>query len=134
MGDSVSIAVAIVRDERDFLLVRRRAREGALRWQFPSGHVEFGENSKEAAEREVFEETHVKCRALSKIGERVHPDTGARVSYWLCAYESGVAEIGDKEELDDITWMSGPQVIKAITSDLFAPVREMLESSAKASE
>ena len=37
------IAVAIVVSDGRVLMVRRRQKEGALHWQFPSGSVETGE-------------------------------------------------------------------------------------------
>src|SRR5258708_1072072 len=83
--------VAVVRDKNKFLLVQRRVAEGALLWNFPGGKIEAGESDFKAAEREVLEETGVKCRALRKVGERRHPDTGRLVAYVLCDYNSGNA-------------------------------------------
>jgi 8-oxo-dGTP diphosphatase len=124
---SVRIAVAIVQNKRgQFLLVRRRYKEGSLHWQFPSGRIEPGENSLHAAERETMEETGVRCHATTALGKRVHPDTGVITEYWLCSYESGKEFVRDSDELDDIRWMSGAESIAAISSDLFPSVRDVL--------
>lgn len=34
------------------------------KWVFPGGHIKRGEATKKAAEREVFEETGIKCKAI----------------------------------------------------------------------
>ena len=38
-------------------------------WDFPKGHLEAGESSEQAALREVEEETGIRARILSKVGQ-----------------------------------------------------------------
>ena len=70
------IAAAIVVNDGQVLMVRRRVKEGELSWQFPAGEVEPGESPDDAAVRETSEETGLKVRATSQLGSRVHPNTG----------------------------------------------------------
>lgn len=123
------IAVAIVEKNREFLIVRRRKKEGSLLWQFPAGAVENSEADNHAAERETFEETNIRCKAVKQFGERIHPETNVKVSYWLCEYVEGLLELKDKEELDQAKWASGKDVLSSITSDLYPPIREYIEES-----
>jgi 8-oxo-dGTP pyrophosphatase MutT (NUDIX family) len=60
-------------DGVEVALAARRTRKGDLAWGLPKGLVEPGEESEEAALREVQEETGLEARILSSLGE---------ISYW----------------------------------------------------
>jgi ADP-ribose pyrophosphatase YjhB (NUDIX family) len=63
--------------------------------------VEPGETEIQAVEREVREEVGLKVRARSRLGQRVHPDTGRLLAYWICEPVSGDGSITDTEELPE---------------------------------
>lgn len=84
---------AVVIDDGRVLLVRRRVREGSLRWQFPAGKIEAGESPVTAAVRETLEEVGLEVRYVDTLGERDHPVTGRRMYYVECAVESGIATV-----------------------------------------
>ncbi len=65
----IGVAVIVVRDGR-VLLGKRRHAHGAGTWQFPGGHLEYGESIEACARRELFEET-----GLSIINLRRGPFT-----------------------------------------------------------
>jgi 8-oxo-dGTP diphosphatase len=71
------IAAAIIVKDGLVLMIRRRVPEGQLSWQFPSGKIEPGETGEEAAVRETAEEVGLTVGVLRRLGERVHPLTGA---------------------------------------------------------
>lgn len=50
-------------------------------WDFPKGHIEEGESSKDAAIREVGEETGVKAEIIERVGDTkyFYFDAGERV-------------------------------------------------------
>ena len=76
-GTRIAAAGAIVRDDRDRLLLVRRGREpGRGLWSIPGGRVEPGEGAREAAVREVEEETGVRVVVTGLAGfvERPGPD------------------------------------------------------------
>lgn len=52
----IGVAVIVVRDGR-VLLGKRKNAHGAGTWQFPGGHLEYGEAIEDCARRELFEET-----------------------------------------------------------------------------
>jgi 8-oxo-dGTP diphosphatase len=122
------IAVAVVQKNNEILLVRRRRKEGNLQWQFPSGEIESAESNEQACMREVFEETNVTCRTVKKFGERIHPDSHVEIHYWLCDYVSGEAIVKDDDELDQVQWCNPSTVGKLITSSLFQPIADYLDS------
>ncbi len=124
------VALGIVLHDGDVLVVKKRAGNGALDWRFPGGVVESGESEAEAAVREVAEETGVHCTPVWKLGERVHPDTGQVVTYWLCHYDQGVAALEEPEKFSEVAWMRPEDVIRTFADQLFEPVRSYLQSEA----
>jgi 8-oxo-dGTP diphosphatase len=56
------------------LLVKVKNLKGEIRWTFPKGHLEKGETWRDAALREVEEETGWKCRTRGLL---------SNVSYWF---------------------------------------------------
>lgn len=127
MPTDIPVVVSIVSRRGRFLLIRRRHAEGSLRWQFPGGKQERGESLAKAAERETLEETGVVCRAIHEIGSRLHPQTKVMISYWLCRYEGSDTPLSiPSDEVGDARWISGPEALRTLTSDLYEPIRKYL--------
>ena len=124
------VALGIVLREGDVLVVKKIAEDGALDWRFPGGVVESSESEAEAAVREVAEETGVQCSPVRKLGERIHPDTGQGIAYWLCRYEQGVAALEEPEKFSDVAWMHPEDVIHMFGEQLFGPVKSYLHHEA----
>jgi 8-oxo-dGTP diphosphatase len=59
----IGVAVIVVREGR-VLLGKRRNSHGAGTWQFPGGHLEYGESIEACARRELFEETGLSIISL----------------------------------------------------------------------
>ncbi|HAM54192.1 MAG TPA: NUDIX hydrolase [Candidatus Rokubacteria bacterium] len=74
MRKEVSAGGLVVRDGKA-LLVKVENLEGEVRWTFPKGHLEAGEGPRQAALREVEEETGWACRIQ-------RPLTTARYRFW----------------------------------------------------
>jgi 8-oxo-dGTP diphosphatase len=123
------VVIAVVQADDRFLLVRRKQAEGKLTWNFPGGKIEAGESELAAAEREVFEETGVHCEAIRKVGERRHPNTGRLVSYVLCGYTNGDAHNTEPDKSTDVHWLKPASVMARITSNLYAPVKDLLQTA-----
>ena len=82
------------------LLIKRGKEPGIGQWSIPGGVVRTGETLKEAAVREVLEETHleVEVLALAKVLERIFRDPDGRVAYhyvlvdFLCRWVRGALQ------------------------------------------
>ncbi len=121
------IVIAIVVSGGRFLMVRRKQKEGDLHWQFPAGGIEKDESDFEAAKREVLEETDIICQPSRILGQRTHPNTGREVVYVQCKYVTGIPTVKDNEEVDHAEWMSPGEISKVVTSDIFPPVRRLID-------
>ena len=71
----IGVAVIVVRDGR-VLLGKRKNAHGAGCWQFPGGHLEYGESIEACAQRELFEET-----GLTLVRQHTGPFTDDRIEY-----------------------------------------------------
>jgi 8-oxo-dGTP diphosphatase len=65
------VAAVIERDGR-ILICQRRGGSHALKWEFPGGKVEAGEDARSALERELREELQIDAR----IGPELHAQSG----------------------------------------------------------
>ncbi len=93
------------------LLISRFDRRHRLIWSFPKGHLEAGESHREAAIREVQEETGILAEVIEPIGEidfwfmaegrRIHKT----VHHFLMRRISG--ELSDSDpEVESVEWVA----------------------------
>lgn len=103
---------AIVLDGNEkILLVKRGNEPGRGKWSFPGGLVNVGEAVKDAAKREVKEETglSVKIGDLAGVVDVVIKDDNEKVQYhyviidFFATRESG--EISPRSDAEDVRWM-----------------------------
>jgi len=96
-------------------LIARHDRRGRLVWSLPKGHLEAGESARDAAVREVAEETGIVGTVLAELGvidfwfvtetNRVHKT----VHHFLLDRTSG--ELSDADiEVVDVQWVPLAQV------------------------
>lgn len=98
-------------------IVVRRARKGPKvllvhrprynDWSFPKGKLDAGESFKQAALREVLEETGYRCIAHKpRLASLQYYDGSGRskeVRYWIMTVEKG--EFVPNDEVDEIDWV-----------------------------
>ena len=108
-------AGGLVIDSRDAAqakaaLIGRTDRRGRLLWSLPKGHVEPGETTKDAAVREVAEETGITGQVLAELGtidfwfvadgRRIHKT----VHHFLLVATEGELSAEDVE-VDEVAWV-----------------------------
>lgn len=94
----------IVPDEEGKILMVKQTHEGKDVWMVPGGGIEAGENSEEAAIREVFEETGLEIRIVRLLWhvEEVSEKRGQRfVNFFLGQSTGGSLSLGTDPEFDD---------------------------------
>jgi len=78
----VGVGVLLIRDNK-LLLVKRKYNPDAGFWSIPGGHLELGERTIHAAEREGFEETGFKVKVIKLAGiiDKIMYDKKGKVEY-----------------------------------------------------
>lgn len=129
----VAVSVALTDDGR-ILLVRRRFEPGKGLWSIPGGLVELGETIREAALRELEEETGLKAdlnRILDVVDVIIRDDSSIKYHYVIIVFEATNPSGSIKkysEECLEIGWFS---LDEALSMELTRTARRIIERLAK---
>jgi 8-oxo-dGTP pyrophosphatase MutT (NUDIX family) len=119
----------VVRDGEVAVVVPQRdspARRRVL--ALPKGHIDAGESMKEAAAREVREETGLDAELVEKLGDvrYWYQRAGRRifkvVAFYLFRYRSGSVDDHD-QEIEEVRWMPLEEATRELS---FPGEREMV--------
>lgn len=101
------IGVAVIRDDRDLILIDRRLAKGLLGgfWEFPGGKIEGNETVQECIKREILEEIGIEIAVDSHLITIDHTYSHFRVNLQVynCRYLSGQAKAIECEEIRWVT-------------------------------
>ncbi|MFM8307818.1 MAG: 8-oxo-dGTP diphosphatase MutT [Microcystis aeruginosa] len=104
---SKQIGVAVIRDDRDLILIDRRLAKGLLGgfWEFPGGKIEGNETVQECIKREILEEIGIDIAVDSHLVTIDHTYSHFRVNLQVynCRYLSGQARAIECEEIRWVT-------------------------------
>lgn len=122
----------VVRKENQVLLIRRNREPSKGLWTFPGGAVELGEGVREAAQREVCEETglEVEIGEVAAVIDSIHHDEQGAVRYHYVIVDfygrpmGGQLQAGD--DVSEVRWVSReeaealpmPQVAQTMVREL----------------
>ena len=101
----VQAAGGVVMNEGRVLLVHRPRYDD---WTLPKGKLDRGESFEDAALREVWEETGLRCmlgRELAGTEYRDNKDRPKVVRYWLMKLEGEPADFEPNDEVDEVRWV-----------------------------
>jgi 8-oxo-dGTP diphosphatase len=85
-------------------------------WTFPKGKLEPGEVARDAARREVLEETGFDCALGDEVAETSYEDRKGRpkhVRYWTMSVLGGAFE--PNHEVDEIRWCTVDEALERLT-------------------
>jgi len=120
----VSAAVTVVNDRREILLVKSPRRG----WEIPGGQVELGESLREAAAREVEEESGIVVEITAFCG--VFQTIGRSICNTLFTGRAVGGSLRRSAESIDVGWYPLPAALDLVTHPTF---RNRIELSLDAS-
>lgn len=126
----LSAGGVVVRDG-EVLLIRDRYG----RWTFPKGHLEAGETDRQAAAREVREETGLNCRVGPRLGSvnySLPNGNDKRVAFYLLAYLDGEVRV-QEEEVDEARWWSLGEATELLRTKGYPGYRVLLRRAVELS-
>jgi 8-oxo-dGTP diphosphatase len=88
-------------------------------WTLPKGKLHPGESFEEAAQREVEEETGLRCRLIRELPSSEYPDAKGRskvVRYWLMEVEAETGFVPN-HEVDELRRLPLGEALALLTYD-----------------
>lgn len=117
---------AIIEQNGQVLLVKRKNAHGAGSWAVPGGHLEYGETPEECAIRETKEEVGIEITGVhfAAITNDIFPEESRHyITVWMRGtLQSGEPRIAAAREVAEVGWFSWD----ALPSPLFIPLKNLL--------
>jgi len=122
----IGVGVIVIRD-RKILLGKRKNAHGAGTWNFPGGHLEYGETVELCAKREVKEETDLEIENI-KIGPYTNDFSKKENNHYITLFaiatsQKGNPKVMEPEKCEDWKWFQWNK----LPSPLFLPIQNLLE-------
>jgi 8-oxo-dGTP diphosphatase len=129
----VGVAIIVVKDFK-ILLGKRVSSHGSGTWQFPGGHLEFGEPIEDCAKRELFEETGLTIRNIRSgpyTNDIFKTEQKHYITLFVIAdYDSGVLTVKEPNKCETWGWFSWSQ----LPEPQFLPIQNLIKQNFKLKE
>jgi len=111
---NLRLAGCVIPDATGKILLLHRNTTKRQQWEIPGGKLEDGEESSDAAVREVKEELGVEVQIIRKLGEKTFDEDGYTLHYtwYLAKITRGEVSIMEPESFDDMQYFSRAQMQK----------------------
>ncbi len=128
MTHPILVTAAIIEDKGKFLITQRpKDKHNALRWEFPGGKLNFGEDPRACLEREIREELGINIKANEIFEYSSHVYGGEKhivLIAFLCKFIKGHIE---KKEIHNYAWVTPEEMKKFDITEADLPFIEKLK-------
>lgn len=103
----VGVAVILVEEHRILLGKRSKRSTYPGLWCIPCGYVEYGEDVRDAARREMKEETglDVELGPVFNVLSNFHNPTNLTVGIWFLSRRTG-GQLAPDDDIDEVRWFA----------------------------
>jgi 8-oxo-dGTP diphosphatase len=128
MKPKVGVAIIVVKDSR-ILLGKRLNSHGSGTWQFPGGHLEFGESIEDCAKRELFEETGLTIRNI-RFGPYTNDIFKTEQKHYITLfviadYDSGILTVKEPNKCEKWEWFNWSR----LPEPKFLPIQNLMKQN-----
>ena len=128
MAHPILVTAAIIEDNGKFLITQRpKDTHNALRWEFPGGKLNFGEDPRVCLEREIKEELGITIKADELFEYSSHIYGGEKhivLIAFLCTFIHGNIQ---KKEINNYAWVTPEEMEKYDITEADLPFIEKLK-------
>lgn len=126
MSPQVGVAIIVVKNFK-VLLGKRLGSHGSGTWQFPGGHLEFGETIEDCAKRELFEETGLSIRNM-RFGPYTNDIFKGEQKHYITLfvigeYDYGVLSLNEPNKCERWEWFSWSH----LPEPKFLPIQNLIK-------
>lgn len=124
---TIIVTAAIIHKEDKILIAQRKKdADHGLRWEFPGGKLNFGENPKEGLKREIIEELDMEI-AVEDILEVVSQLYGPRHILLLCYTCRYLGQKPCTRDCQDFRWVTPQEMAEYDFTEADIPVVKKLQ-------
>lgn len=123
----VSVGIIVI-DKGHILLGKRINSHGSGTWALPGGHLEYGEDIEECAQRELHEETGLEALALKKgpwMNHKIEEKHYVSIFMYVTAFQ-GILTLKEPEKCERWEWFP----LQELPSPLFTPLERFIQNHA----
>lgn len=94
------VCAIIIKEDKILIAQRSEKMKLPLKWEFPGGKLEAGENEKEALIREIKEELNIEISPSQRISSHIHDYVSFKINLiaYLCEYISGEIQLSEHKD------------------------------------
>ena len=124
----VGIGVCVIKDGK-VLLGKRKSSHGEGDWNFPGGHLEFGESWEECARRETLEEAGIEIKNIrfgAVTNDIFEKENKHYITIFIVAdFDSGEVKVMEPDKCEKWEWFEWGDLPQPI----FLPTRNLIKQN-----